>query len=63
MLKLGLPYLQIKKRGHFGEGRGYYSLLVNFFCEGASLIKSNGGKRNSISNSQAPSFLSTIREK
>ena len=46
---LGLPYLQIQKRGHFEKGRGgggvvAYFTSELFVCEGAQLIKCNGEK-------------------
>ena len=64
---LGLPYLQIQKRhtlwgGGGGGGVSYFTSEL-FVCEGARLIKCDGGKMNGISNSQAPSFLFTTAEK
>ena len=57
--KVGLPILQIKKKGHFERGGGgYHILLVNFLCEGAPLVKCNGVRRNSIPNLRLPHFYS-----
>ena len=57
---LGLPYLQIQKRGHFGWGEGVSYFTSEFFvCEGAPIIKCNVGGGNSISNVTAPHFYSS----
>ena len=60
---VGLPYLQIQKRGHFGRGGGggvgvSYFTSGLFVCEGEPLIKCNGEKKNSSSNLMLPHFYS-----
>ena len=55
---LGLPYLQIQKREHFGRGLGGVSYFTSefFVFDGGPLIKCNGKKRNSISNLRLTHF-------
>ena len=64
-MNVGLPYLQIQKRGYFerGRGEGYHILLVNFFvCEGAPLIKCKGEKEIASLISDSLIFIHHNRE-